>query len=303
MRVAIDVSLTARRQPGERVLEEKSDRSVVLNRLSRLPPFHPTVLRLLSISIEGDSAVDEYEDIFGSDPALAADLLLVANSAEFGFQARVSGIRHAVAVLGLERVSSLSFTIAMQFYLRRSPRMAFVQPIWSHSLATACISETLGKTLGAPHSGLYSAALVHDVGRLGLLMSMGQGYADLLAREFQDIDESISCELTSFGSTHMEAGEVLAQGWGFPAAMCSCIRRHHAGSAATKSDEVLSVVRSACEIAAELGYGEVNCASGERRDGAARGLTDELLARPELAPERLRSQVQQRLAYCQSRFG
>jgi HD-like signal output (HDOD) protein len=285
------------------VLEDAPDRSEVLNRLSRLPPFHPTVLRLLSISIESDSALDEYEDIFGSDPALAADLLLVANSPEFGFQTRVSGIRHAVAVLGLERVSSLSFTIAMQFYLRRSPRMAFVQPIWSHSLATAFISEILAKARGAPRNGLYSSALVHDVGRLGLLMSMGQEYADLLAREFQDIDESISYELASFGSTHMEAGEVLAERWGFPAAMCGCIRRHHAGSSDTTSDAALTVVRRACEIAAELGYGEVNCSSGERRDGIAEAVEDGRLAGPELAPERLRSQVQRRLAYCQSRVG
>jgi HD-like signal output (HDOD) protein len=203
----------------------------------------------------------------------------------------------------LERVSSLSFTIAMQFYLRRSPRMAFVQPIWSHSLATALVAETLGRARGTPYTGLYSTALIHDVGRLGLLMSMGRGYADLLAREFQDIGESISDELMRFGSTHMEAGEFLAHRWGFPAAMCGCIRQHHAGSAATKSDGVLTVIQSACEIAAELGYGEVNFAHGETGDGAARGVTDELLAHPELAPERLRSQVQKRLAYCQSCFG
>ena len=70
MRLAIDLSLDGSRQPGERVLEDKPDRSVVLNRLSRLLPFHPTVLRLLSISMESDSAVDEYEDIFRSDPRL-----------------------------------------------------------------------------------------------------------------------------------------------------------------------------------------------------------------------------------------
>jgi HD-like signal output (HDOD) protein len=253
--------------------------------------------------MESDSAVDDYEEIFGSDPALAADLLLVANSAEFGFQTKVSCIRHAVAVLGLERVSSLAFTIAMQFYLRRSPRMACVQPIWSHGMATAFLAELLGNARGTPYNGLYSAALIHDVGRLGMLMSIGREYADLLMREFSDVEESISYESMRFGATHMEAGEILGQQWGLPAVMCGCIRQHHAGSAAAGADGLLIVVQSACEIAAELGYGEGNCASGERPDGAVREAVGKLLARPQFAPEQLRSQVQKRLAYCQSRFG
>jgi HD-like signal output (HDOD) protein len=52
--------------------------------LSKLPPFHTTALRLMNLSVESESAMSEFEDTFKADPALTADLLMVANSAEFG---------------------------------------------------------------------------------------------------------------------------------------------------------------------------------------------------------------------------
>jgi HD-like signal output (HDOD) protein len=276
------------------------DRSTVSDRVNQLPPFHPTVLRLLTVSMESDSAVDDFEDIFKCDPALAADLLVVANSAAFGLRATISSIRHALALLGLERVSSLSFTIAMQFYMRQTPRMASVQPIWSHALATALIAEILGDIRRTTCRGLYTTALMHDVGRLGLLMSAGREYADLLSKKFPDIGESLLYEANRLGTTHVEAGDVLAEKWCFPPEMRSCIRRHHEEAAAGNSDELMKLIRIACGIATRIGYGEVNCENAETPDRILKEAAPELLAHPKLAPEQLRSHVQKRLVYCHS---
>jgi len=48
-----------------------------------------------------------------------------------------------------------------------------------HGIATAVVSEILGKSCNIP--GMYTVGLLHDLGRLGLLLSAGQRYAELLA--------------------------------------------------------------------------------------------------------------------------
>ena len=109
----------------------------ISKRLAELPPFPATTLRLLTLSTEAVAAVDDFESAFRADPALATELLLSANSVEFGLSAQVESIRQAIMLLGLDRVNLLSVTIAMRSYMRESPRLHVMQPLWLHSIATA----------------------------------------------------------------------------------------------------------------------------------------------------------------------
>lgn len=85
----------------------ESIRVSITGKLSALPPFGPAVQKLLVISLDDDSAVKSFEDIFMSDPGLAAELLVMANSAAFGGRSCVETIGSAVRVLGLEQVRAL----------------------------------------------------------------------------------------------------------------------------------------------------------------------------------------------------
>ena len=171
--------------------------------LSKLPPFHPAALKLLNIASDSETAVDDFEKIFKTDPALTADLLLVANSPLFGTRASIASIRHAIMHLGLDRVRSLASTIALSFFVRNQPRTPFVRHIWAHSMATATVAEVLGKLYRVPD--LYTAGLVHDLGRLGLLLSVGQPYEKWVSAEVPTIEQSNEGERAQFGMDHCEA--------------------------------------------------------------------------------------------------
>src|SRR5690242_13260783 len=140
---------------------ELSRRVEVFQELSRLPIFNPAVVKLMGISSESDSAMEDFERVFESDPALTTDLLLTANSAAFGGRRQVETIKHALSLLGLERVRGLTLNIILAAYMRRQP-VELVQPIWFHAVATAVIADTLGNLRGMP--GLYTLGLMHDLG-------------------------------------------------------------------------------------------------------------------------------------------
>jgi HD-like signal output (HDOD) protein len=264
------------------------EQSAVLQRLAKLPPFPPAALRLLSVSAETGTAIEDFERVFMSDPALAADLLAVANSAAFGLRMRVESIRHAVTLLGLETVKSVGFTVAMGFYMRTSaPPMPLVQLVWSHSIATALIAERIGALEGLSLQGLYTAGLVHDFGRIGLLISEGAAYSSILHGEFGSVEEALSAEKQRFGATHTHAGALLAETWQFPVSLIDPIRRHH-DDLSSCGDERLKTVQSACHLATTLGYGEFK---GLGNRAAEVILPDKLRESSALDLELLRSKI------------
>ena len=166
-------------------------RSTSIGRLSKLPPFHPAAMKLMTISTESNSAVFDFEDVFRGDPALATDLLVFANSPLFGLESRVTSVRHAIALMGLEKIRSLSYAVALQAYTRGAVAKDAVRRILAHSVATAVIAEAIAKASGANAAAFHTAGLLHDVGRLGLLKIDPDRYVRLLSCEYRDVQEAL----------------------------------------------------------------------------------------------------------------
>jgi HD-like signal output (HDOD) protein len=241
---------------GDATFATTTEQSVVLESLATLPPFPPAALQLLSIATDAASAIADVEWVFRADPVLATDLLAVANSAAFGLRVPVESIRHAVMLLGLERVKSLGFTLAMQFYMRNHhPPMPVLRVVWSHSIATGMIAERIGALADEPLRGLYTLGLLHDIGRLGLLLSDAHKYANAFQQEFRTVADAMAAEQHQFGITHTDAGAHLARVWKFPESLAPGIRCHH-NTIAADGDPRLRIVQLACQMADALGYGE-----------------------------------------------
>jgi len=273
---------------ADRTLETVARHQETVVCLSKLPPFHPAVLKLLNISVESDTADRDFELAFGSDPALTADLLLVANSAQFGIRSQVATIRHAISYLGFERVRSLAATIAVSSFVRGIARNDGLRPVWQHNIATGIIAETLGDLSGFP--GLYTSGLIHDLGRLGLSLADGPSYATELSAQFSSVEESNERETSIFGMNHCEAGLLLGKRWGFPPLLLTSMFNHHCALADVRPHP-LSMVQIACRMAAAIGYPEVRC--GEPQP--APDLPGSLQKCSELSVENLRERVAARI--------
>lgn len=266
---------------------DHTSRVAAYERLTRLPTFHPTAVKLLALSTEADSAMADFERIFEADLTLAADLLLTANSAAYGLRARVDTIKHALTLLGLERVRSLACNIMWGAYVRK--QMAEVlRPLWQHSIATAIIGENLGTLYHVP--GLYTAGLLHDLGRLGLLLSTGERYAETLVEETTDVEEGIKSEAVLCGINHCDAGALLAQTWGFPELLQVVMVEHH-GHRPVGSGSPVGLIQVACRMADWLGFPELRSAPS-----AMPVLPQPVLNAPQLEPIRLRELINKQAA-------
>ena len=263
-----------------------------MRQLRHLPPFNPIALKLLEVSSESDTAIDDFHRVFQSDPALASELLQAANSAEFGFRTRIADIRHALTMLGIERTRSLVFTVALHLLAPRNAGNQDIHQCWSHSFATAVIAEELGVLCqSSPPSVRYTAGLLHDIGRLGLLLAIGPRYSDALSIRYRDLTRANEIEMELFGITHCEAGAQLAQEWGLPDALRLCARHHHSETT-TDVGELLHITQLACRLASAIGFKEMAGVGAEQLNDVC--LPENIRRRSEFAEDWLRELVAER---------
>lgn len=200
----------------------------VTDNIHRLPSLPAVVNELiLALSNEGLS-VDELAHGIEKDQALSARALRVANSPFYGMQKSVSSIHDAIVVLGFRAVSSLVTTAALTDFFSGTTRTWFDQStFWRHSLGAAVCSRKLAGKAGLDPEIGFTAGLLHDIGRLLLVVCCPEQYEAVLAHRNEHDDYLLTVERDLLGVTHAQAGEALARHWNFSPDIVAAVANHH----------------------------------------------------------------------------
>jgi putative nucleotidyltransferase with HDIG domain len=232
------------------------DTALIPVKLCNLPPFHSAAAHLLSLQEDPELDSRRITVLVRGDPALAAEVLFLANSSLFGFPSRIQGLHHAIALLGLERVKALAMTVATRALLGRGGPL--VDQCWQHSAACAVVAAEISSFFDVSEDSAYTAALLHDIGRLGLLRSYAGEYGAILADEFDSLEEVLKAESEVFQIDHSVAGSWLVGYWSFPSSFIEICERHHE-PVGEQDSPLLRVVKIACSLADALGHAAVRC--------------------------------------------
>jgi HD-like signal output (HDOD) protein len=139
--------------------------------LSKIPPFPPIALRLLRVLGDDEAPIDEIAELIRADPALSSALLQRANSPLYGFISQINSLQQALFLLGLRTAKNLAVTLATGGYAAFGRRTPELQRCWRHTLACALLAEEVARACSLPADQAYTAGLLHDIGRLGLLVA------------------------------------------------------------------------------------------------------------------------------------
>jgi len=221
--------------------------------LAKIPAFPPIVLRLLDLLARDDIEIRELMALISSDPALSAQILLVANSPLFGFRSRIDSLQSALVVLGLRRVRSLCMTVATANHIQGALSIEELSRCWRHMLACALITDELAHACHAFEERAYTAGLLHDVGRLGLLLAYPGEYARLLRNPGRNAVELLDREREALGMDHCEAGRLLAGQWNLPQDF-QIVAAHHHDPLRGSAVDLLTLVHLGCALADSLGF-------------------------------------------------
>ncbi|MGH9667897.1 MAG: HDOD domain-containing protein [Bryobacteraceae bacterium] len=221
--------------------------------LGKVPPFPPVAARLLSLLSRPSAEIREIAELISSDATFTGRLLQRVNSCEFGLVYPVSNIQQAVALLGLDATRELTLTHATAAYTRSALRTEELRRCWQHTVATAVLADEIAKSCGAFVNVAFTAGIMHDIGRLGLLVAYPKEYERIIRSAAERCLDLLDFEREEFGVDHAEAGRLLAERWGLPDEFRIIAGRHHDPSEGAELD-LLRIVHVACRLADALGY-------------------------------------------------
>ncbi len=215
-----------------------------------LPPLPEMATRLLGMLRDQDHTdLDSVGELLGRDPALAAAVLKLANSALFGGLRSVDSLSDASARLGLRQIATMVTTISHRghFTTGDRERLGMLHALWDHAVASAVAARHLTALGGGDRAEAYLAGLLHDVGKLLVLKGVDEidsrpGVPHVAAPVVDELMIALHCEL---------GGRTL-EDWKLPAVIVRVAKQHHEVGAA--DDDLLIVrVRAASAIARKLG--------------------------------------------------
>lgn len=225
----------------------------LLRRNCELPPISGVAVHLLSLLAKEEVALNEVAATISADATIAAEVLRAANTAYYGVRGEVTSLQHALTLLGIGRIRALAATIGLRRYLGQALRLPAVQRCWRHSLACAATSEQIALRLGGNAADAYSAGLLHDIGRLALVVAYPTQYPALLDAADARGLELLALERDLLGMDHCEAGHWFTQQLLLPQ-MFQDIALHHHNPEAVGPTEMLARVGVACRLAEWMGF-------------------------------------------------
>ena len=234
---------------GAQLLESGQVETVELGPLAKLPPFAPVVISLLRLFDRDDVKIESVASLVESDPAIASELLALANSPLFGCRGGVTSPALAIGLLGTERTKSLATTLAMRSMMQGAPRTAVVRRLWIHNIATSAIAQEFAAAFGVPNDLAHIAGITHDLGRMGLLAAHPTEYTQLALAAHNTEPDIRAKEQEQFGMDHCRAGALLAKAWGLPEVLRRTTEFHHEPSA---NRDLFSLVHLSCRLADDL---------------------------------------------------
>lgn len=192
-----------------------------------LPSLPRAVALLMSELGSTEPSLRRLNQLFGSDPALAARLLEEANSAAFSAQRQVAGIPEALALLGTAQLRSLVSTAPLGTTSRSVPGMN-LQHFWRYSLNTAKLARSFAGLVHHNQIAAYTAGLLHGVGELVLHMAdPGRMQSvNTLVPALDPRRAKLEQHLFGYSYAHVSAG--LAWRWQLPEVVVDALRHHDA---------------------------------------------------------------------------
>jgi HD-like signal output (HDOD) protein len=206
-----------------------------------LPSFPEAALRLRRVLSEPTSTTDQVVRLVGSEPALAARLMRIANSASLNRSGKTIGdLRTAINRMGYNMVRSAAIAFAVT-QIRDAGKFKGLdrrlKDIWQRSTLVAAFAFVVARSCSRvnPDEALL-AGIMHGIGKL-YVVTRAAGHPELFA-EPATLDGILE-------GWHASIGKAILENWGFSEELSAAIgeqdNHDRARRAAPELRDVLAV--------------------------------------------------------------
>lgn len=244
----IDVySLT---EPESVNIEQKAQKKSksIKEKLKDLPSLPEVVTKVTELVQDPKSSAAQLSKIISHDSGLTSRVLRMVNSAYYGFPKQISSIQHAITIMGFTTIKSLVLSSSIfRIFAPKSGTTTCLdyKKFWKHSLLTAIASRNIyQKLFFKPDENIFSAAILHDIGKIILDQYDHDNYARAFSEAPSPLfgDDVLVSELKHCDVTHQYIGHFVAESWNLPEMLSDVIRYHHSPLESENQQNLTTVV-------------------------------------------------------------
>ena len=202
---------------------------LIINQIDSFPELPSTVSKVMKITSDPESSAEELMQAILPDQSMCVTILKIANSAFFGLPRQVNTIEKAVMVLGFDEIRNIVLGKAVfnSFQKINKTSRDTIEKFWHHTFICGLAAKIIAEDLKLSASEFFIAGLIHDIGKLAMLMSLNGEYSPLLEISGPLQLRSYIQEQELFSISHDKVGSQLLDRWLFPKSLVNSVRYHH----------------------------------------------------------------------------
>jgi putative nucleotidyltransferase with HDIG domain len=202
-------------------------RAAVAHRLATGQLSLPMLPRVASqvVALVGSPTTDanRLSELIHRDPALAGQVLRIANSPAYMPRMPIVSLQQAVSRLGLNVVSEISFAASLQSGVFRVPGYETVlNQLWRHALASGAFAKEIARVRRLNVESAFLCGLLHSVGKPALLQLVND------VAKTNSLRVGPIALIAVLDDLHTLVGVRIAEQWGLPKPVAASIEHHAA---------------------------------------------------------------------------
>jgi HD-like signal output (HDOD) protein len=183
-----------------------------------LPSFPEIAIRVRKVLADSKSTVEQVVRVVGSEPALSARILRIANSASLNRSGKqITELRTAISRIGYNMVRSAALSFSMN-QMRHSNKLAghkqYLNDLWERSTYVAAYAYVLARSSRVNPDEAMLTGMMHGIGKL-YIVTRAADHPELFA------DEAALQALID--DWHASIGKAILENWGFPEPMAHAV--------------------------------------------------------------------------------
>jgi len=200
-------------------------RAAVAHRLATGQLSLPMLPRVASqvVALVGNPTTDanRLSELIHRDPALAGQVLRIANSPAYMPRMPIVSLQQAVSRLGLNVVSEIAFAASLQSGVFRVPGYESVlNQLWRHALASGAFAKEIARVRRLNVESAFLCGLLHSVGKPALLQLVND------VAKTNSLRVGPIALIAVLDDLHAVVGVRIAEQWSLPKPVATSIEHH-----------------------------------------------------------------------------
>jgi putative nucleotidyltransferase with HDIG domain len=201
-----------------------------LGRVTEIGSLPEVTARILEVVENPKATARNVHEVVRADPALAAKILKIVNSAFYGLPSQIASLDRAIVMLGLSALKNLALASSLiRLFRGQDISEEFTaRDLWRHCLAVGVCARLIaqaGKVVQRDEA--FVAGLTHDLGLIVAAQVFPEQLRQVVQRTQAESASFVACETEIIGADHQLLGAAIATKWKFPPNLRNAIGYHH----------------------------------------------------------------------------